>query len=120
MLGAFRASGRRERAPDGGAIMRNEAQTDLVVVGGGLAGLTAATLAARQGCRTRLFDKARELGGRATTQLKDGFAFNIGPHALYRRSAGMRVLRDLGIAPQGAPPAPSGGHAVRAGVKHAF
>jgi phytoene dehydrogenase-like protein len=100
--------------------MRNTAQTDVVVVGGGLAGLTAATLAARQGRRTRLFDKARELGGRAATQRKDGFAFNIGPHALYRGSAGMRILRELGIRPQGSPPAPSGGHAVRAGVKHAF
>ena len=100
--------------------MRNAAQTDVVVVGGGLAGLTAATLAARQGRRVQLFEKAGEVGGRATTQLKDGFAFNIGPHALYRGSAGMRILRDLGIEPKGAPPAPSGGHAVRAGVKHAF
>jgi len=100
--------------------MRNAAQTDVVVVGGGLAGLTAATLAARQGRRVQLFEKAGEVGGRATTQLKDGFAFNIGPHALYRGSAGMRILRDLGIVPQGSPPAPSGGHAVRAGVKHAF
>jgi hypothetical protein len=32
----------------------------------------------------------------------------------------MRILRDLGIVPQGSPPAPAGGHAVRAGVKHAF
>jgi phytoene dehydrogenase-like protein len=100
--------------------MRNAAETDLVVIGGGLAGLAAATIAARQGRRVRLFEKAAELGGRATTQQKDGYAFNIGPHALYRGSAGMRVLRDLGITPQGAPPAPAGGHAVRAGVKHAF
>lgn len=100
--------------------MRNAAETDVVVVGGGLAGLAAATLAARQGRRVRLFDKAGELGGRATTQAKEGFAFNIGPHALYRGGAGMRVLRDLGIVPRGAPPAPAGGHAVRAGVKHAF
>jgi len=100
--------------------MRNAAQTDVVVVGGGLAGLAAATLAARRGRRVRLFEKAGELGGRATTQVKEGFAFNIGPHALYRGSAGMRILRELGIVPQGAPPAPAGGHAVRAGVKHAF
>jgi phytoene dehydrogenase-like protein len=100
--------------------MRNPAATDLVVIGGGLAGLAAATLAARRGRRVRLFEKAGDLGGRATTQVKDGFAFNVGPHALYRGDAAMRVLGELGITPRGATPRPSGGHAVRAGVKHPF
>jgi phytoene dehydrogenase-like protein len=60
------------------------------------------------------------LGGRALTQVKEGFSFNVGPHALYRSGAGMRVLAELGIRPQGAPPQPSGGYAVLDGVKHAF
>ncbi len=100
--------------------MRNASATDLVVIGGGVAGLSAATLAARRGRRVRLFEKAGELGGRAVTQVKEGFSFNVGPHALYRGDAGMRVLRELGIEPRGATPLPSGGHAVRAGVKHPF
>lgn len=100
--------------------MRDTSATDLVVIGGGLAGLVAATLAARRGRRVRLLEKAGDLGGRATTQVKDGFAFNVGPHALYRGDAAMRVLTDLGITPRGATPRPSGGHAVRAGVKHPF
>jgi len=83
--------------------MRSESATDLVVIGGGLAGLAAAALAARQGRRVRLFEKAGELGGRASTQLKEGFAFNVGPHALYRGGAAMRVLAQLGVTPQGAP-----------------
>jgi len=100
--------------------MRNASATDLVVIGGGVAGLSAAALAARGGRRVRLFEKAGEIGGRAVTQLKEGFSFNVGPHALYRGDAGMRVLRELGIEPRGATPLPSGGHAVRAGVKHPF
>jgi len=100
--------------------MPTASATDLVVIGGGLAGLTAATLAARHGRRVRLVERAGDVGGRAITQLKDGFAFNVGPHALYRGDAGMRVLRELGITPRGATPASSGGYAVRAGVKHSF
>lgn len=100
--------------------MRNASATDLVVIGGGVAGLSAATLAARRGRRVRLLEKAGEVGGRAITQVKEGFSFNVGPHALYRGDAGMRVLRELGIEPRGATPLPSGGHAVRAGVKHPF
>ena len=100
--------------------MTTEHPTDVVVIGGGIAGLTAAALIGHRGRRVRLFEKAGELGGRAVTQVKEGFSFNVGPHALYRSGAGMRVLAELGITPQGAPPQPSGGHAVRDGVKHAF
>lgn len=100
--------------------MERASATDLVVIGGGLAGLSAATLAARGGRRVRLVEKAGDLGGRAVTQVKDGFAFNVGPHALYRGDAAMRVLGELGIRPRGAVPLPSGGHAVRSGVKHSF
>lgn len=100
--------------------MRNEHATDVVVIGGGLAGLTAAALIGHRGRRVRLFEKAGELGGRATTQVKEGFSFNVGPHALYRDAAGVRVLAELGIEPRGATPQPSGGHAVLAGVKHPF
>lgn len=100
--------------------MSSEHRTDVVVIGGGIAGLTAAALIGHRGRRVRLFEKAGELGGRATTQVKDGFSFNVGPHALYRDAAGIRVLAELGITPRGATPRPSGGHAVSRGVKHAF
>lgn len=92
-------------------------QTDLVVVGGGLAGLVAATVGARSGLRVALLDKA-DLGGRAQTQVREGFSLNLGAHALYRGSAGMRVLRELGIEPKGSPPSASGGFVVRDGVRH--
>lgn len=100
--------------------MTTEHPTDVVVIGGGIAGLTAAALTGHRGRRVRLFEKAGELGGRATTQVKDGFSFNVGPHALYRDAAGIRVLAELGITPRGGTPRPSGGHALMRGVKHAF
>lgn len=112
-------SGPGKRQEDG-ANMSSEHASDVVVIGGGIAGLTAAALIGHRGRRVRLFEKAGELGGRAVTQVKEGFSFNVGPHALYRDAAGIRVLAELGIRPQGGTPQPSGGHAVLHGVKHAF
>lgn len=97
--------------------MHDGDSTDVVVVGGGLAGLTAATILARAGRRVRLFEKARELGGRARTLQRDGFAFNLGPHAVFRRGATWRVLAGLGVAID-AGRVPASGYAVHAGVAH--
>lgn len=80
---------------------------DVAVVGGGLAGLTAAATAARGAARTVLVE-ASGLGGRARTDDRDGVALNLGPHALYIEGAGKRVLAELGV--QGA-----GGVAVASG-----
>ena len=44
------------------------AHTDVVVVGGGMAGLSAACYLARAGVAVTLFEKAASLGGRAATQ----------------------------------------------------
>ena len=71
--------------------------TEVVVIGGGLTGLAAATFLARAGRGVTLFDKAHEVGGRALTQAKSGFRFNLGPHALYSGGPGIRILRELGV-----------------------
>jgi phytoene dehydrogenase-like protein len=76
----------------------------VTVVGGGLAGLVAAATAAHAGAEVLLLEARREVGGRARTDTVDGFRFNQGPHALYENSAGMSVLRDLGITPRGGQP----------------
>ncbi|HEX5502261.1 MAG TPA: FAD-dependent oxidoreductase, partial [Thermomicrobiales bacterium] len=61
------------------------AAAGVAVVGGGLAGLTAALYLARGGRAVTLFEKAHDLGGRAITEESEGYYFNLGPRALYRR-----------------------------------
>ena len=71
---------------------------DVAVIGGGMAGLTAACYLARAGRGVTVFEQAPVPGGRAATQHSGGFAFNRGAHALYSGGAASRVLHELGIA----------------------
>ncbi|BCU82453.1 dehydrogenase [Polycladomyces abyssicola] len=57
----------------------------VVVVGGGLAGLSAAARLAYHGYEVTLLEKAPKLGGRAITIPMKGFNFNFGAHAIYAR-----------------------------------
>jgi len=90
---------------------------DAVVVGGGLAGLTAATYLARAGERVLLVEQARDLGGRARTNHENGFSFNLGPHALYLGGQGAEVLRELNIPFPGGQPG-GGSYLLRQGRLH--
>lgn len=83
---------------------RNQWFADVVVVGGGIAGLTAAAQIARSGRSVMLLEKAPRLGGRGGTQETHGVRFNLGPHALYCGGVAMRTLRELGVPFHGAPP----------------
>jgi phytoene dehydrogenase-like protein len=79
-------------------------RNQIVIVGGGLAGLTAAAYLARGGAKVTVYEKSASLGGRATTQQYDGFAFNRGIHALYTGGAASEVLAELNIAYSGHSP----------------
>jgi phytoene dehydrogenase-like protein len=81
---------------------------DVVVVGGGLGGLAASTLLAHRGLDVLVLERASALGGRATTQIHDGFCYNQGAHALYLGGAAVRVLRKLGVGWTGKRPPPAG------------
>lgn len=70
---------------------------NVVIVGGGLAGLAASIYLARGGRTVTVFEKRQYLGGRAITHLRHGFRFNLGAHAVYRGGAGAAVYRELGI-----------------------
>jgi phytoene dehydrogenase-like protein len=92
-------------------------RADVVVVGAGLAGLTAGAVAARSGARAVVLD-AHEPGGRAAVRRVplDGLAgdavFNGGPRALYLGGAGRAVLDRLGVAATGKKPPTKGSGAL--------
>jgi phytoene dehydrogenase-like protein len=70
----------------------------ITVVGGGLAGLTAAIACAEAGERVRLLEAHSELGGRARTS--DGpYRANLGPHVLYKGGTLWRWLDERDLLP---------------------
>jgi phytoene dehydrogenase-like protein len=80
---------------------------EVAVVGGGIAGLTAAIYAAKAGKQTIVIEKQDRVGGRAITNKKRGAYFNLGGHALYRGDA-HATFRDLGLSLQGNRPSIDG------------
>lgn len=92
----------------------------VIVVGGGLAGLTAANFAAKANCEVMLFEKSQAVGGRAMTSEKSGVRFNLGPHALYRGGQAFKILRELGVELTGGVPKVDGTLAIDGGQKHSL
>lgn len=80
------------------------AQTDVVIVGGGLAGLSTAGYLAKGGLAVTLVEKAAKPGGRASTEDFEGYCFNRGIHALYSGGAASQVLAELGVHYKGDTP----------------
>ena len=77
------------------------------IVGGGLAGLTAAIAAAEKGAGVKLFEAHEQLGGRARST--DGpYKANLGPHALLCNSPFWAWLGERDLLPPSARPRLSG------------
>ena len=72
-----------------------------------MAGLAASIYLARAGCSVTIFERRRILGGRAVTHLRQGYRFNLGPHAVYNGASSI-VYRELGIPIRGGSPPPRG------------
>ncbi len=74
---------------------------EIAIIGGGLAGLTAAVYLSQNGKNVTIIEKSSEFGGRARTSIKDGFYFNQGPHALYLEGIAPKILDELNIKYKG-------------------
>jgi phytoene dehydrogenase-like protein len=69
--------------------------TDVAVVGGGLAGLVAASRLAEAGARVRLFEERESVGGRVRSSHEDGFTFDEGFQVLFTAYPAAREELDL-------------------------
>jgi 2-polyprenyl-6-methoxyphenol hydroxylase-like FAD-dependent oxidoreductase len=94
--------------------MREHDKETVVVIGAGLAGLTAAATAARAG-RPVVVVEADTAGGRARTDELSGYRFNQGPHALGNGGQARRILDRLGVPHRGHRPPVRGARVVRHG-----
>jgi hypothetical protein len=84
----------------------------ITIVGGGLAGLSAAITCAEGGAKVRLLEAHDALGGRARSN--DGpFKANLGPHALYQDGSLWQWLAERKLLPAHVAPALRGAGGAR-------
>ncbi|MFF3070279.1 NAD(P)/FAD-dependent oxidoreductase [Kitasatospora sp. NPDC057904] len=74
---------------------RRPSDPDVVVVGGGLAGLTAARALTGQGLTVQLLERADRIGGRMATRELDGFRLDDGSHLLNTAFPELRRALDV-------------------------
>ena len=75
-------------------------QYDIIVVGGGLGGLTAGAKLAREGKKVLLIEQHSKPGGCATTFKRDGFTLEVGLHEMdgpSPKDMKNRIFRDLEV-----------------------
>jgi phytoene dehydrogenase-like protein len=75
--------------------------TRAVIVGSGMAGLTAAAYLARDGCDVDVYEQADHVGGVTATLRKEGFAWDLGPlmvEGLAPDEPAGSILAELGCA----------------------
>ena len=70
----------------------------IVIVGAGMAGLTAAAYLARENYNVLLLEKNKRIGGLVSTFESDGFFFDAGPRAFVNSGIVQPMLKDLGIS----------------------
>lgn len=75
----------------------NDKKERVVIVGGGMAGLTAAAYLTRENIDITILEKNSQLGGLVSTFERDGFFFDTGPRAFVNSGMVQPILRDLGI-----------------------
>jgi len=70
----------------------------IVIVGAGMAGLTAAAYLAKENYPVLLLDKNDRIGGLVNTFDYQGFSFDTGPRAFVNSGMVKPILKDLGIS----------------------
>ncbi len=71
---------------------------EITIIGGGIAGLTAAISCAEQGAPVRLLEAHAELGGRARST-GGPYKANLGPHAVLAKSLMWSWLASIELPP---------------------
>jgi phytoene dehydrogenase-like protein len=74
-----------------------EQKYQIIVVGGGIAGLTCAAYLAKGGKKVLLVEKNKECGGLVNSFSRDGFRFEAGVRALENAGIIFPMLQELGI-----------------------
>ena len=80
--------------------MSEEHQETVIVIGAGIAGLTAGALLAHQGKAVKIFEQAAVVGGCASTFKRRDFTFDVGATQVAGFEPGgihWRIFRELGI-----------------------
>lgn len=72
---------------------------DVLVIGGGISGLSLARACARAGLRTVVLEKEKELGGALHSErIGDGFWIEMGAHTCYNSYGGLlRIIEECGL-----------------------
>lgn len=87
-----RAARGREAVLDGGGDVTAEASRDVVVIGAGPAGLTAAYELARAGVAATVLEADGVVGGISRTVEREGWRFDIGGHRFFTKVARVEEL----------------------------
>ena len=72
----------------------------IIIVGAGMAGLTAAAYLCRSGHEVRILEKNSFCGGLVHTFERNGFYFDSGPRAIENSAIVIPLLKDLNISLQ--------------------
>jgi protoporphyrinogen/coproporphyrinogen III oxidase len=74
---------------------------DVIIIGAGITGLTAAYEAQRRGLRPLVLEASARAGGLIHTDRVDGFTIEAGPDSvLAQKQAGLELIRELGLDEQ--------------------
>src|SRR5258706_11992606 len=93
--------------------MSHESVWDVIVIGGGITGLTAAYELMRRGCRPIVLEASSRAGGLIRTEHADGFTIEAGPDSvLTTKPAALELARELGLETQTVRP-PGGAFVLR-------